>query len=105
MHLKEIEGLLNRYYNTGRARNALDFLTQNAVMEPFELYDTLCSFCRQEGYASRPLSARNQFVVLIEFAKKSLAANLLPPFFSLLRQDYDRVRIKGKIPEELEKNV
>lgn len=105
LHLKEIEALLNRYYNTGRARNALDFLTQNAVMEPFELYDALCSFCRQEGYASRPLSARNQFVVLIEFAKRSLAKNLLTPFFSLLRQDYDRVRIKGKIPEELEKNV
>ncbi|MBC5646978.1 B12-binding domain-containing radical SAM protein [Christensenella tenuis] len=105
LFLKGIELMLNRYYNTGRARQAFDFLTRNKIVAPFTLYENLYIFCEQEKYAARPLSAKNQFVVLIEYAKKYLPSSRLEEFFALLRTDYDRTKIKGQIPEELSKFV
>lgn len=101
LFLKEIEGLLNRYYNTGRARTAFDFLTKNGILGPFELYEKLSGFCKQRGYAARPVGARNQFVLLIEFASETLDLTQKEAFFRALRTDYDRAKIKGKIPEEI----
>ena len=103
--LKGVEGILNRYYNTGRARKALDYLTKNQLIEPFELYERFYTFCEQEGYASRPLSVKNQFIVLIEYAKKYLPESSLGEFFAVLRKDYDRTKTKGQVPEELSKFV
>ncbi|WP_270463999.1 B12-binding domain-containing radical SAM protein [Christensenella intestinihominis] len=105
LFLKGVEGLLNRYYNTGRARHGLDYLTKNQILEPFELYERLYAFCEQEDYASRPLSAKNQFVALIEYAKKYLTATVQEAFFAALRKDYDQTKIKGQIPEELSKII
>lgn len=105
LYLKGIEGLLNRYYNTRRARTAFDCLTRNGVFSPFGLYESLYAFCEENGYAARPVGARNQFILLIEFAERLLTPAQKNAFFRALRQDYDRVKIKGKIPEELVKNL
>lgn len=101
LFLKGIEEMLNRYYNTGRARQAFDFLTKNEIIAPFTLYENLYMFCDQMGYTARPLSAKNQFIALIEYAKKYLPPFYLEEFFALLRKDYDRTKIKGQVPEEL----
>ncbi len=101
LYLKGIEQLLNRYYNTGRARTAFDYLTQEGIFRPFELYERLYAFCEENGYASRPVGARNQFVLLIEFANAVLKPSQKDAFFRALRQDYDHTKVKGKIPEEI----
>ncbi len=101
LYLKGIEALLNRYYNTGRARTAFDYLTKSGKLAPFELYEKLFGFCRASGQEGRPVSARNQFVLLIEFAKKELATDDQKEFFMRLRADYIRTKIKGIMPEEL----
>ena len=60
---------------------------------------------KRQGYASRPLSVKNQFIVLIEYAKKYLPESSLGEFFAVLRKDYDRTKTKGQVPEELSKFV
>ncbi|MEG2189401.1 MAG: DUF4080 domain-containing protein, partial [Christensenella sp.] len=105
LRLKGTEELLNRYYNSGRARTAFDYLTKNGIIQPFELYEGLYEFCAQNGYASRPIGARNQFVLLIKFAKERLKQNEQDAFFAALRIDYDNTKIKGQIPQELMKNI
>ena len=57
---------------------------------------------RDSDYTGRPVSARNQFVLLIEFAKETLCRTEQNVFLKRLRTDYDRTKIKGIIPRELQ---
>ena len=102
LYIKGIEELLNRYYNTGRAKYSLQYLTQEQIFSPFELYAKLYDFCVRNDYTGRPVSARNQFVLLIEFAKETLCRTEQNVFLKRLRTDYDRTKIKGIIPRELQ---
>ncbi|MEG0585057.1 MAG: DUF4080 domain-containing protein [Christensenellaceae bacterium] len=101
-YFKGVEEQLNRYYNTGRARKALDYLTKNKIMQPYELYSKLYDFSIIKGCTKRPVGALNQFVFLIDFAKEYL--NEPTEFYKNLKTDYINTKIKGIMPIELQEN-
>ncbi len=99
--LKGVEKMLNGYYNTGRARTAIDLLTQNGVVTPFQFYAGLYRYCNAQGHNKRPLSARDQMIVLADYAIAMLAQPWKSRFLELLLEDYKRMKIKGRIPENM----
>ncbi|MDL2237696.1 B12-binding domain-containing radical SAM protein [Christensenellaceae bacterium OttesenSCG-928-K19] len=100
--LKGMEEMVNRYYNTGRARRALDYLTKEEGIAPFGYYRSLNDYCIKMGYYKRPVSAADQFHILIWHAKECLAKVNQTQFLTLLKYDYMQTRIKGRMPKELE---
>lgn len=101
LRLREIAGLVDRYYNTGRMRKGFDYITKNNILQPFELYEKLYVFSCERGYAARPISVREQFSLIIAFAKHVLKERQLLSFLKYLKQDYIQTKAKGAMPNEL----
>ncbi|MEA5002849.1 MAG: DUF4080 domain-containing protein [Christensenella sp.] len=99
--LREIAGLVDRYYNTKRMRGAFDFVTKNQIVKPFAWYLALYRFSEKHGYAARPVGARHQFELMIAFAKEILNQEELMLFLEKLKADYQNAKIKGIVPQEL----
>ncbi|MGI6152795.1 MAG: DUF4080 domain-containing protein [Christensenellaceae bacterium] len=102
LFLKGVEELLNRYYNSGRAKGAICFLMEEGVFAPFEFFAELCSYCAQNGTLKRPVSAQAQFSLLADFASDRLDIQYLQPFLKHLKSDYIKLKVKGRMPEVLE---
>jgi len=100
--LKGVEELLNRYYNTGRAKRALRFLL-DAGISPFGYFMAFLEYCRQNGFDIRPVSAQNQFLLMMDFSKNFLEASQYQSFLAYLKADYLDTKIKGRMPDELQK--
>ena len=100
--LKGIEELLNRYYNTGRALNALSYLFKNKIVKPFAYFLNLYGYCDKNGFVKRPVSAAAQFEILLDHAKITLKAADYTAFVEHLSIDYQNAKIKGRAPQELQ---
>ncbi len=97
--LKDIDELLNRYYNTGRARNALDYITKNGISTPFAYFVSLREFCVENGYLGRPVSAAAQFEILMEHSGVLIQGEQRNHFLRELKKDWINTKIKGRMPE------
>lgn len=98
LRLKEVEEVVERYYNTGRARRAMDYLMKTVFTSPFDGYRRLADYCSQHGYLSRPMSAKNQYIALGEFARDLLNQEGYLHFLTLLKLDYLSSGAKGALP-------
>lgn len=67
--LKDVEEVLERYFNSNRFSNSLRFLEEGLFSSPFELYYRLSVFCRENEYLGRPLSYRENISTLYSFIK------------------------------------
>lgn len=65
--LKDVEEVLERYFNSTRFTTSLEFIQQNYISEPFEMYYKLSKFCRATGYLNRPVSYKENISILFEF--------------------------------------
>ncbi len=97
--LKDIDELLNRYYNTGRAREALCYLTKNGAVTPFEYFRSLREFCAARGLLARPVSAAAQFEILMEHGQAFLDEPRLSDFLRELKAGWINTKIKGRMPD------
>jgi radical SAM superfamily enzyme YgiQ (UPF0313 family) len=83
MLLKDVEEVLERYFNSSKFNNSLEFLENNLFSDAFELYYSLSVFCRKRGYLDRPVSYRENISVLYEFFKE---INKVQINFEMFRQ-------------------
>ncbi len=68
--LKDIEETFERYYNSGRFGNSLDFIeTDCFTSDSFIMYENLAHYCRKNGYLDRPVSYRENIKILYSFYK------------------------------------
>jgi len=65
--LKDVEEVLERYFNSARFENSLEFIEKNLFSNAFELYYKLSVFCRENGYLDRPISYRENIFILYRF--------------------------------------
>jgi len=65
--LKDLEEVLERYFNSARFDNSLEFIESNLFSHSFELYYKLSVFCREGGYLDRPISYRENISILYKF--------------------------------------
>ena len=65
--LKDVEEVLERYFNSSRFNSSLDFIEKCLFSDAFELYYSLSVFCREKGYLDRPISYKENIAILYEF--------------------------------------
>lgn len=98
LRLKGIEEVVERYYNSDRARRALAYLMEQAYPSPFSCYEDLADYCNPRGFLNRPMSAANQITALGEFARQKLESSAYFFFLALLKLDYLLSGAKGACP-------
>lgn len=99
MRLKCVEEVVERYYNSARARRSLDMLLRERFDSPFALFDALSQHLLQTGQLMRPQSAAHQLTALCEFARRVLPQAAYERFLALCLLDYMQCGIKGAWPE------
>lgn len=67
--LKDVEEVVERYFNSTRFQNSLNFI-ERLFINAFEMFYRLSVYCRKNGYLDRPISYRENINVLVEFFKK-----------------------------------
>ncbi len=70
--LKDVEEVLERYFNSSRFNSSLEFIEKCLFSDAFELYYRLSVFCREKGYLDRPISYKENIAILYEFFESSL---------------------------------
>jgi len=86
MELKDIENVLEQYYNSGRFRHTLDFLLQAAETEPFDFYRRLSGYWNQKGHFNAPKNVNELYTVLKCFAEDAFVNRLDNEQFGLLNE-------------------
>ncbi len=67
MHLKEMDRMLDTYYNRKGFTHTLDYLT--AEMSPFEMFSELADFYYKGGYQNRERKKDDQYRIMLGFGK------------------------------------
>ena len=90
LELKEVENMLNLYYNSGRFKESVEYLL--GAFSPYQLFYLLSQFYKKMGAHSKNLSAKAHCDMLFEFAKKAAAAQgrqvFLEKLKELINEDY-----------------
>ena len=112
--LKGIEEVFERYYNSGRFINTLRFIIKNFYNSPFQFYKELHLYNLKHGYLDKPISAREQYTVILNFfkyiignlnledAKKSSLKNIIN---DTLKLDYLSTNNTGNLPEGINRVI
>ncbi|WP_206038980.1 MULTISPECIES: B12-binding domain-containing radical SAM protein [Fusobacterium] len=110
--LKDIEEVLDFYYNSQKFLKSLDFVVKNFFESPFDFFESIGEFYKNKGYleiAHREIAIFNNFV---EYYKK-IGFPKLDEFLEYLKFDYLFLGKPGYYPEwikeekdkELYKNI
>lgn len=67
LRLKEIEEMVEQYYNSGQFVHTLSFLEQ-AFESPFAMYEALADFYREQGFFNQSPARAYRYHVLLAFA-------------------------------------
>ncbi|QNU65708.1 B12-binding domain-containing radical SAM protein [Ruminiclostridium herbifermentans] len=69
--LKDVEEVLERYFNSARFNSSLEYIEKCLFSDAFEMYYMLSVFCRERGYLDRPISYKENIAILYEFFENS----------------------------------
>lgn len=84
--LKNMEKLLNIYYNSGRFKKSIYYIEDTYFKNPFKLYLALSKYFSKKNYMNKSLKNVDLYLVLYEFVSEKLGMTL--PFNELLKFDY-----------------
>lgn len=70
--LKDVEEVLERYFNSSRFQSSLEFIEKLLFSDAFEMYYKLAEFCREKGDLDRPISYKENIAILYEFFKNAV---------------------------------
>jgi len=85
--LKDIEEMLEAYYNNNRFRNSLDMMISLHYDRAVDFYEKLSVYFRQEGHFDQPLKAAYLYEILLNFYKENHGDDV-EGFHSMLQYDY-----------------
>lgn len=66
--LKNIEDMVERFFNSGRFAKTLDYLIK-VFSSPFDFYEKLSEYFKECGYFKRSLSSRDLYTVIMNFVR------------------------------------
>jgi hypothetical protein len=105
--LKDIEHVLEQYYNSGRFRHTLDFLLQSVSTDPFVFYLRMSEFWNAEGHFNSSKSINELFTILKQFAtdifKERLNSDRLSLLNEYLKLDWLLYSRSGSMPQVIER--
>jgi len=102
--LKNIEDMVERFYNSGRFAKTLDYLVE-FFPSPFDFYEKLSVYFKECGYFKRSLSGRELYTVLLNFVQKSKPDVDLKLVNELLKFDFLVSNNTNNLPTGLARNM
>ncbi len=99
LELKEVEHVLEIYYNSGHFAATLPYLVKDE--EPYEFYRKLATFARERGYSDVHKSLDDLFIYLLEFTGIHYP-DKLNVTRELIKLDYLRHFMHRRLPDELQ---
>lgn len=105
--LKDVEEVLERYYNSGRFTTSLKLLTKTVYGDAFEFFRDISNFSREKGYLQRPQSGEKLYTILMDFLTFRFPEQkvLLQKLNELLKFDYLRTHISGQLPDGISPSI
>lgn len=92
--LKEIESLVESYYNSGKFKVTLAFLMMKMKLSPSQFYLKLSDYFLERGYFNSPVGVYRLYEILFEFGiSNQFNENLIK---DLLKFDYYAANLKGQ---------
>jgi hypothetical protein len=86
LKLKDIEHLVETYYNSGRFANALNYIMNEHHISPFDFYDAFSQYWNEQGYYHSPKSISELYRILYEFVEGHYEMNMI--FNELVKLDW-----------------
>ncbi|EPY2305617.1 B12-binding domain-containing radical SAM protein [Clostridium sporogenes] len=101
--LKKVEGVVDKYYNSGKFNNILKYF-MGEFKKPFDFYYRLAMFCNDKGYFDRNISGPQYYKVFLEFNEEFLNKN--SEFLKeIIKYDYLKFNKKQWMPEFLIRDI
>ncbi|AVQ37267.1 B12-binding domain-containing radical SAM protein [Clostridium botulinum] len=101
--LKKVEGVVDKYYNSGKFNNILKYF-MGEFKKPFDFYYRLSMFCNDKGYFDRNISGPQYYKVFLEFNEEFLNKN--SEFLKeIIKYDYLKFNKKQWLPEFLIRDI
>lgn len=105
--LKDIEHVLEQYYNSGRFRHTLDFLLQSAGEKPFAFFRSFSEYWNINGHFGSPKSINELYTILQRYASAQYADKLGSEHLLILNEylklDWLLYGRSGSMPETIER--
>lgn len=96
--LKNVEDLVDKYYNEGYFENALEYIVNNHYDSPFDFYEDFSNFWEINDYNKVSNSRNRLYEILVEFYEYRRFPNSLI-FNELIRFDFIKNNKDAKIPK------
>ncbi|WP_434304773.1 B12-binding domain-containing radical SAM protein [Clostridium botulinum] len=101
--LKKVEGVVDKYYNSGKFNNILKYF-MGEFKKPFDFYYSLAMFYNDKGYFDRNISGPQYYKVFLEFNEEFLNKN--SEFLKeIIKYDYLKFNKKQWLPEFLIRDI
>ncbi len=98
VELKGIEEIFERYYNSGRFINTLNFIINKYFMTPFQFYKEFYIYHLKNGLLYKSIAAKNLYSIFCDYANTIASANELEFINDLLKFDFLSSNNHGKLP-------
>ncbi|WP_426349601.1 B12-binding domain-containing radical SAM protein [Alloiococcus sp. CFN-8] len=102
--LKRIEELVDKYYNSGKFSNVIDYMT-GQYNTPFDFYKKLAEYFIIKGYFRISIGKNEYYKVLINFFNDYCPKESFEAFMELLRYDYLYFNKKRGMPDFIVKKI
>lgn len=103
--LKNVEDMVERFFNSGRFVRTLDYLINGFFSSPFDLYEKLSEYFKGSGYFNRSLSSRDLYTVILNFARENELGIDIEIFNELLKFDFLVSNNTNNLPKGLVRNM
>lgn len=100
--LRNIEGLVDKFYNEGYFENALEFLINNFYEKPFNLYEDFAAYWEENNLYDVSHSRNGLYQIILEFYIDS-NFQYVDLFKELLKFDYIKNNKKNALPQGLDR--
>lgn len=101
LKLKDIEEMVDRYYNDGNFKNTIKFLVKNHYGSPYNFYDDFSKFWNENGYHKVSHSKRTLYKILYNFIKRR-SFEYIELIYDLLKYDYIYNNKNRNLPFKIE---
>ncbi|RCX17173.1 radical SAM superfamily enzyme YgiQ (UPF0313 family) [Anaerobacterium chartisolvens] len=101
--LKQVEQMVDRYYNAGRFTRSLQYIMENYFDSAFQLYYRLSVFSAGKGYLDRPVPGRMLYTILSEFIASFCGKEDAEVLCQLLKLDFLSSDNSNNLPSGLDR--
>jgi len=85
LEFKEIEELVDKYYNSGRFQYSLKYIIEKYFETPYEFYKSFLIYSKNRGLIGRSLPSRDLYSALIEYCRRFETCEIIN---ELMKLDY-----------------